>query len=431
MAYVPRKKELKLSYKIALVFLGLVVILGTTVYFSHKEEETQSLLCNFSIEKSKEILEKQYEQTYGIEDYFYYGESLNLYHETYDLGKSDDLTGKTVKIVNLCSKEEYTFIMESSLDRQLIMYDLDDGVYEVFVIDNMVEKRAVYTNTLEKNEFFTASRNGNVRRIELLAGKDSFGKTGYQIQDNYLFLKLDTEKENDEIDVLLDPFGMNMDVTFTPDAGSEGNGLLENDEMYEAALLLKSELEKYGLRVAISKDSKNQQINAYGENGRLYKGYQGHAKYYILMCMNTSTSDQMQGISIMHSRYAGASIEKGILYHLSKNLDIKTDSSVSYDYDNPGLARTTLVEGMDGKVVYENNLYLRESGGRGTGAAMYSENSKQMNEAFAKDANGMKGMEIDFGYVSNEEDAQFWKTHKEEMIQIIAESFAKSIHAEG
>ena len=42
----------------------------------------------------------------------------------------------------------------------------------------------------------------------------------------------------------------------------------------------------------------------------------------------------------------------------------------------------------------------------------------------------MIALEIDFGYVSNKEDATFWKNHKEEIARQVAASFASGINVD-
>ena len=72
-------------------------------------------------------------------------------------------------------------------------------------------------------------------------------------------------KEGD-IDVLLDPYGMNMDLTYVPDEGNKGNGITEYKETYKAAVWMKEELEQHGLRVEITKsDASEQPKPAYGK----------------------------------------------------------------------------------------------------------------------------------------------------------------------
>lgn len=431
MAYVPKKKELKINYKIVIPLAAvlLLMVYAIVLKYSTNNNETRTI-CGFDEEQMKTALQQNYSDTYQVSDYLYYGESLDLYAQPYDLENSDELTGKTVEVVNMCTKEEYSFIMEANVDRQLTLYSLPEGYYEVFVIDNLVRKRIVYNGELEENEFMLVPRNGTQRRVELRNDPLYFNANEITIPDKYLFLDITEEAIRNDIDVLLDPYGMNADVTYLPDKGVEGNDILENDAMYEAAVLLKEELEKYGLRVDITKNHKEEAINAYGIDGRLNKGYKQNAKYYILMRMNVSPYENVRGMEIYHSRYAASSIEKSIMYSLKKDLDVYANNIISYNPDNPGIGTTAFIEGIDGRKVYENHLFLRESGGRATGAGMYSKSSQEMNASFAKDGNGMKGMEIDFGYVSNKEDAAFWKEHKEEIIQSVASSFVKSIHAE-
>ena len=199
-------------------------------------------------------------------------------------------------------------------------------------------------------------------------------------------------------------------------------------QMYKAAVLMKKELEeKYGLRVAITKASKDEKGKAYGSDGRLAKGYKQHAKYYLFLRFSNYANDTIRGFEVAHSYYSSKTLARNLTYGVHKNL--KMPLSPMYTGSDAGIVTGLLAEGADGKTIYDTNLYLRESGGRATLAGKYSETSQEQNADFVN-ANGMQGLEIDFVYISNKEDAALWKKQKNAIIKETARAFAEGINAD-
>ena len=196
--------------------------------------------------------------------------------------------------------------MENYVDQKIHLDELKEGFYEVYIIEDLVEKRVVFDKALEENTYTGIKRNNQVSRISLVADKNLLKEYGKTLNQNYLFVDVTTEKPSSkDVDVLLDPYGMNMDLTWLPDEGYSENGLVENKEMYEAALLLKKELESYGLRVGITKENVNEEGKAYGENGRLAKGYKQNARYYLLLRFNSNPLDtDIRGFEVHNSYYS-------------------------------------------------------------------------------------------------------------------------------
>ena len=70
---------------------------------------------------------------------------------------------------------------------------------------------------------------------------------------------------------------------------------------------------------------------------------------------------------------------------------------------------------------------IREAGGRATMAGKGSENARKENQSFVN-ADGMQGIEIDFAYVTNKEDAENWLKNKEKIARQAAASLAGGIN---
>lgn len=421
MAYAPKQKR-KIRWKLViplLLLIALILYAIITVLLPDTDDEQGYTICGLNEEKSAQLLNKQNAQIYEIQDYTYYGESLGLYTDTYDMESNDELVGKTLQLHNLCNDKVATMTIDADVDLKISLSDLEPGFYEITVIDDLVEKQLVYKETLESEPFTTIRRNKQVKHATLIANKDLLQDKGIHWKENYLYLQVESGKpDEDVVDVYLDPYGMNTDFQYVPDEGSSGHGLKEYKETYEAAQIIKKQLESYGLKVEISRaDVDETAAPAYGEDGRFAQAYESGARYYISLRMNQSEMN-LGGVEIWHSAHASSVLGRQIMYGLEKNLGMKASTYVNPDGSGVGPSYVD-------KQYFDNNIYLRETGGRATFAAMYSELSREENASF-KDANGMHALEIDFGYVTNSEDAAFWKAHKEEIAKQVADSFAEA-----
>lgn len=424
MAYAPRKRNYKIRWKFVaplLLLIVLVVYAIVSLLLPSKEEEQKFTVCGLDEKKTVELLNKKAAETYTVKDYTFYGESLGFYTDTYSAEKSDELTGKTMKVTNLCTKKTVTLTNDNDVDQKITLNDLEPGFYSISVIDNLVEKRLVYHEKLHSKPFTTIKRENAVNKVTMIADQDLLKDYEIKLTDHYLFLNIEKSKPaKDKIDVYIDPYGMSTDFQYVPDEGNTGNGLSEYKEMYDAAVIMKKQLEGYGLRVEISRGSAQEQADkAYGKEGRLARAYAKDARYYIMLRFNKSETESLRGVEVWHSSYASSILGKNIILGLTKHLGMTTSTYVNID--GSGVSASPV-----DKKYFDNNIYLRETGGKATFAARYSDLAKEENISF-KDADGMNAIEVDFAYVSNREDATFWKEHKEEIAKQTAESFAQAI----
>lgn len=428
MKYAPPPFDPRRRGRIIAAMISVLVLIGAAVILLWPKPESvmeRYRVCGLSEEETVALLHQESDPVFMIRDYFYYGESLNFYEESYSPLNRDTLSGKTIELKNVCDGTTISMTLENTLDQKLVLDSIPAGFYQVGIIDNLEYKRLVFEEKLEENSFYTARRNGTVKKVELIADASLLQEYDVEMNYHYLFLSISEETDNDQIDVYIDPYGMNTDFTWLPDEGNASHDLVEYKEMYEAALILKEELEKYGLRTAISKSSPEETGRAYGEDGRLAKGYGQHAKYYLFLRFNLSADDSIRGLEVHHSSYTSRTLARNITYRVKKNLNYPL--SPLYYGEDEGIVTTLLTKGKDNETIYDSNLYLRESGGRGTLAGRYSDAAEVENASFAN-ANGMYALEIDFAYISNAEDASYWKINHRRLIQEIAAAFAEGIN---
>lgn len=428
MQYQPRKR-LRVKWRVAIPFFTLLFLIGyllVHVFFLRESEDPNAVtICDFSAKNTVEKLHIESENQMVISDYFFYGENLNLRKDAYHGENDDEMIGKTVKLVNLCSGEPYLFNLDNKIDHQINVSELPNGFYELYYVYNLSDQRIVMDRAVNE-VFHTMTRNSQSKKVELIAD-NNYTKQEVPLKSYPLYLKVDSDiVQHDSLDIMLDPAGGNDDYGLGIDWGYQENGLNESDEMYSAALALKERLEKYGLIVGITKDSANHEIDTYGVNGRLAKAYNKHAKLYINLQFNSMANTDIRGMEIIHSSFSSSQLANTLMYDLKKNVNVVGSTLYTSSGSVDGVISASQTDCDDGSVC-DDVIQIRESGGKATKAGECSENARNMN-AFAKgNVFGMQALLIKFGYISNAEDVAMWKDA--DRFSALMDEIARSIAA--
>lgn len=428
MQYQPRKR-LRVKWRVAIPFFTLLFLIGyllVHVFFLRESEDPNAVtICDFSAKSTVEKLHIESESQMVISDYFFYGENLNLRKAAYHGENDDEMIGKTVKLVNLCSGEPYLFNLDNKIDHQINVSELPNGFYELYYVYNLSDQRIVMDRAVNE-VFHTMTRNSQSKKVELIAD-NNYTKQEVPLKSYPLYLKVDSDiVQHDSLDIMLDPAGGNDDYGLGIDWGYQANGLNESDEMYSAALALKERLEKYGLIVGITKDSANHEIDTYGVNGRLAKAYNKHAKLYINLQFNSMANTDIRGMEIIHSSFSSSQLANTLMYDLKKNVNVVGSTLYTSSGSVDGVISASQTDCDDGSVC-DDVIQIRESGGKATKAGECSENARNMN-AFAKgNVFGMQALLIKFGYISNAEDVAMWKDA--DRFSALMDEIARSIAA--
>ena len=351
-------------------------------------------VCELSQKKIVNRFNVPFQEEVLLKDYFFYGETLNLKEDIYSIFSADEITGKTAILRNVCQdNNDSVYIMEKKIDRQIALENLDDGFYEVFLQDNLINYRAYFDEVLNET-FYTIRRNGEVKEIELIANKNLFDdiKNIDILNKNYLFIKVTTKEPLEAFyDVVINPAYLDTDNDWSLDYSAHTSIIKAAEAIYDLAVSLKIELESYGLKVLLTRDN-GEEILTYGELGRLKRGYYAHGKYFIDLRFNSSSNSATDGYEIIYSSWTSVSMASIISEQLRMNTNLKPLESGRYS----GISNYGLSNG------YEANLFIRENGGKALGAATYSSYSAE-NASFALDNRfGMQAISIRYGYLSND-----------------------------
>ncbi|MBR0137973.1 MAG: N-acetylmuramoyl-L-alanine amidase [Erysipelotrichaceae bacterium] len=381
----------KLSSKYNLKFLipsgiCLILLLYFVVTFAasffHKPEPDPTIykICTYSGKETlQKVAEEKREEVVLLKDYNYYGESLNLYFETYSLTQSSFATmkGQTLAFVNMCTGEETLFEPGVELDSQVNLGSLAGGFYSVYIKSGETYKRIYFDYKLtEDTVFYTVTRNGKRAKVQLIGDSTLFNEanaTADVLDHNYLYVRVDIEDVQEVTSVY------DVAITTAPSltvnastVGAKANGITEAEELWKVAEMIKQELEAAGLKVRIIKDSYDEAIQYYGAGGVLERVYQSKAKYLLNLDMLGANSYSTPNIycSSLAKGNAGSAIAAALKQTALNTLELVQSGRTDNGYDD----------------TYE----IREAGGLPLGAGAYSASSKA-NESFA--ANNRYGID--------------------------------------
>ena len=365
-------------------------------------------VCKLSNKKlQKQFSNKEYEGALSVADYVIYGENINLYSGEYLIGGRNAFVGKTMILKNICTDKEYMIDkLDSTLDGQIKAMDLEVGLYEIYIVDNLLQKR-VYMDLplMDEVSFYTSTKKNENKKVTLLADQALFNAKDDEVNvldRNYIFLNVTKEnKPETDLDVMLNP----GPITINKNVGLEGNGVVEETEMYRLAKRVKELLEAEGLKVGISRDEASW-LSTYGENGTIAKGYNAHANYFISFAVSGGSETQ-QGVSIVHSSFVSNSLAKSVHQQLSADSKMK-------------LLDVVPSERISG---YDADMDIREAGGRALGAGeLVNDNT------FASYYNGMESIYLEVFNINNPADVALWQTEFENVAKAIAKGISNYIY---
>ena len=415
------KKKYKIKWKnvilaalCLILFLYLIISLLISLFSGSNKDVDIYKIADFSGNKTLQIINSEdRSNSIEVKDHGFYGESLDLYFSNYTLSmpKSDTLNGKTVVLKDLIDdKNIITFEnLTNEIDNQIKLDELKDGFYSIYLQNGEVLSRLFYSSVLSyDNVFYTVRRDGQIRKIELIADKSLFDyqkkkETVNVLDNNYLYLKVSTvaADQSSQYDIAIStaPALVYEGVSLT---GVEDNGIVESEQLYQLALDIKAQLESKGLKVLLIKDTHDQDIAFYGNGGVLNKAYSSKAKLFIHLDM-----DEYGDKAVLYSSKSSSQLASAIFTGLMNDCNI-------YENDQYLLASSLTEDGNN-----DAQFEIREAGGKLLAAATYSENS-QNNKSFAYDNRyGMNAVDVILTNINEADDVANFLNNKDKIVTSI------------
>ncbi len=425
---VPKRKKYRIKRQVAIP-LGFVVFLviylvGYLLWPKSQEDERLLRVCDWNAKDTEERLNQSFEAILEVNDYFTYGETLSLFNETYDMFSRDLFVGKTIILVNVCTEEERVYMIEQAIDGQIPIEDLQPGFYEVFVMHQLNRHRLV-TNEVMDELVTSVVRNGKMTAARLRSDRyllNASREEEAKLDRHYLFFEVyeeevDLTADTRPYDIVIDPGHSSRDNGFA-EYGWQANGLSEAVENYKMAVALKEEFESYGLKVLILR-GEDELVNSYGIDGRLDRAYMSGAKYYLEVQMVGSPNPQLYGTQVAYSSYASSRMPASIFKYLIENTRLESTSNRGSG-NIVGVIPSPRADGFDGRMM------IRESGGKATTAATFSQLAQEQNSSFAlNNRRGLQALTIEYIYLTHPQSAEYWQQEYVEYAKKTVEGYAR------
>ena len=413
-------KKVKIKWRVAIPVLVCALLVAYFLIsmivglFTPKDNYDIYTIGNYNGKKTLEIInEEDRSNPILIKDYNFYGESLNLYFESYgdDITKSNTLNGKTVVLKDLINTNNVITLgdLTRDVDNQIDLSKLTPGFYSLYIVDGDVTYRAYYQSVLSyNNTFYTVSRYNKNYKIEIIADKQLFDEVNTDkrkplvdvLDQNYIYIKVTVAEEYPQYDIAISTSPA-LTMTGISLVGEEIGDFVEAEQMYELALKVKTELEAKGLKVLILKDEYDQDIQYYGKGGTLEKAYKSGAKYMIHLDM-----DYYGNTGIMFANRSSGRLAKAIFNHIFEDTNIFRNENYLFKCD------------VDDNGVTDLQYEIREAGGVALSAGTFSESAQSNTFAF-NNKYGIDTIQIVTTNMSDSEEISLWNQQKDKVASAI------------
>ena len=417
--YLPPQKNPKKHKRkqILLVVFLLLIVLAIAIYFVFFKPKGKGpvlydtyTICNLSGKQTQELFDsKEQLSTEVFSEAFFYGESLTITKDNYVSTEKNTYVGDTLQLTNLCNNEIHSFLMTSNLDTNIELSKLPVGFYTIDIQENLKGKSLVSKEKLSL-ELMTVSRNNKRHKIEVIANKDLFTNiyTGEpSLKQHQLFLQVSESEVNPLIvDVFLDPAYNHQDFK-TINKGYVSDTFVASDETYKFAADVKTQLEKYGIVVAMTRTDDLEVVNTYGIDGRVERALKSKAKYMIEFNFGTEYNKTLQGVRAFGSAFATTNFQQLLLQpFVELQLPVYTGTR-----NQMGVYKNSKTNGLD-----TINI-IRESGGKALFAGEFSERSKEENTYAINNPNGVHTVSLDLLLSSNENFEELYRMNYEQLVE--------------
>lgn len=414
---------------ILLVVICAICSVSVFLYINRKQDSTVNQIGTYldTVDSNglKENVETKFDQSYKLQDYLVYGQTLSFYQNTYDGKISDPMQGNNISLRNVMSDETTSFTFSGKADTGVDLGSLEEGIYEIYVYDHYQKKRVYFKEAFTADTFTSMRNKGSVNSVVLTADKDILSDYDISFDKNYAFLIVTKETADKDIyDVVIDPIGNSVDYeTKYVDYGGSTDLMDEQATSLAYAKKVKKELESYGLKVKILR-KQDETLGYYEEDSRIARAYASKAKVYL--ALGASFDEDVDAPYMLVSPYTNSGL----------------GNRIAYTFENSGLnvyqarSDTTQEEGVlsDSFNLNDNHEYsefevypqLRESGGKATYAGKYMSNNENYSSNY-----GMYGLYFVFASVNNATSVDNFNTNQKKMTKYLVKGICEYFDIKG
>lgn len=429
-----------LKYKKTLIYAAILMTLFTTIIYMINiikvNKETKIL--------TDDLFENVQSELVNVNKYLVYGTHLNIY------GKLNlDLTNSKIDEVKLVLKDiqgdELEFIVNYKVDTSSITFNTADkineginlegipkGKYYILLKTISSSKVSYYLldNTTKYNniEYYTITKDHHNNKIDIYSG--DYLLDGLIVP--YMCMKIEPHKSLHNIyDIVIDPgHGGN-------DAGAVNGKYKESDVTLEYSILLKTQLEKLGLKVKLIRTD-DSYVEAYGEEGRAVVPNKVKAKYVFSIHLNSTPYVMKKGgVEI----YAPSNSNLYFAKMIADNI-VKTANTAYSPNEINKVEAGVYVRNFTSQEIAEVNDYarnlkfskynitiqtpymfmIRETGGIATNAYIDGRNKDYGVNKYYNSNIGVEGYLLELGFMTNKNDLYNLINNKGNYVKAITKS---------
>lgn len=416
---------------IAVFFLSISAI----GFYCYKNIYLKNNLSTINVEKQKANIDK----------YYIYGTKLNIIGS---LEKTNqDFKNIDLILVNETNKNIINYKLNYQKENKTVKFNISNEINNGIKLEDIPKGNyKIYIRCRDNNN------KKNTDKYYILENKTPYPKTNYYTlsnisnkitiseKDNTTFLKVEKNKE-DVYDIVINP------ARGGSDTGTTGNGYVESTLIMEFSNNLKEELEKYGIKVKLTRTKNslkpNEYFNEYNEHGRAVISHEVHAKYVFSFHTNSSSSNLTNGISIFTASNINYDFATKLVENITTKTTMKASTNTPYrvdygiythnftkeeieenmkEYDAKGYQRYDISENA-------NYLYMiREPGGMITGAYVDNRNEEVGENPYYNSNVGAESYVIYLGYLTNQNDIQMLTEKQQDYIKVLAETIREQLN---
>ena len=321
-----------------IIAIVVVISLISTALFLYMSRPTDidrlqmTVLEKMDSDVIEDNVKKGFTETFEIQDYGIYGQTLSFYRGKYGQKKTDSLIGTMVVLRNVETKKELSFAIGESIDSGIQIGTLDPGLYEIYIYENYEKKRVYFEDAFDSETFSTMRNDKHVKDITLHASKEYLSDFGISYKLNYAFLEVNENIPRVKVaDVVLDPGGnIYNEFSMQNEPGIITDWINEPQETSSFAVLVQKELESRGLKVLLTREADDFD-SYYGSSSRVGVGYKAKAKAFI--SFEVYEDDELQYPYILTSNYTKGLLANEVAYAF-RSQDLKMASITNNNVQN-------------------------------------------------------------------------------------------------
>ena len=443
-----KRNTVYLKRRIILLLALILIVFLIFMIVQKKDDESEEVLATATISKMTDIIDESFYA--NVSRYIVYGTHLNLEGdidlpedsevsaegETADKEenvKNAEVVARNVSGDEVAIKTTYTqengklsFSTLGEINTGLDLESLDVTDYCLLLkvqYENDETKYYSLVNNTEYKEpidYYTLTRNGTNNKIFI--SFVSYGNISGLVLDVTKVAKL---PEN-VYDVVVDPGHGGNDV------GAVSGKYQESDIALDCALKLKTQLEKLGLKVLITRDGSETDeyttYNIYDDDGRVTMANESHAKILVSLHLNSNSEDiSSGGVEVYAAPNSNLSLAKLFADNIVNTANTTYSQMQTYKEAEGVYVRTIEVDSSVKKYngIFDSVPYLfiiREIGGIATGAFVDGTNPNYAANKYRNSNVGIEGYLIELGYINVDKDLKNILNNEDLYAKAIADS---------